>query len=74
VPLYDYKIAGQIVTSPTETPFTSLHDVFACFATPRVTWKPMEVHFSPGEKLTDSLKTAFDDPVSKVSILQWFRT
>jgi RCC1 and BTB domain-containing protein len=72
--LYDYKIAGQNVASPTETPFTSLHDVFACFATPSVMWKPMEVAFDSGEKLTDSLKTAFDNPVSKVSILQWFRT
>ncbi|XP_069687800.1 RCC1 and BTB domain-containing protein 1-like [Periplaneta americana] len=53
---------GQSVTSPTETPFTSLHDVFACFATPSVMWKPMEVDLDTGEKVTDSLKLAFDDP------------
>ncbi|GFG32082.1 hypothetical protein Cfor_08566 [Coptotermes formosanus] len=55
---------GQNVTSPTETPFTSLHDVFACFATPSVMWKPMEVDADAGEKVTDSLKLAFDDPSS----------
>ena len=33
---------GQSVVGPTETPFTSLHDVFACFATPSVTYIPME--------------------------------
>ena len=33
---------GQSVVSPTETPFSTLHDVFACFATPSVTFVPME--------------------------------
>ncbi|XP_023712816.2 RCC1 and BTB domain-containing protein 1 [Cryptotermes secundus] len=55
---------GQNVKSPTETPFTSLHDVFACFATPSVMWKPMGVDLDSGEKVTDSLKTAFDNPSS----------
>ena len=37
---------GQSVVSPTETPFTSVHEVFACFATPSVTHIPMitEIH------------------------------
>lgn len=48
--------------------------MFACFATPSVMWKPMEVDMGRGEKVTDSLKTAFDDPVSKFCMLQWFRT
>lgn len=34
---------GQAVTSPAETPFHTLHDVFACFASPAVTWKPMNL-------------------------------
>ena len=37
---------GQSVVSPTETPFISLHDVFACFATPSVTYLPMETEVS----------------------------
>ncbi|KDR17139.1 RCC1 and BTB domain-containing protein 1-like isoform X2 [Zootermopsis nevadensis] len=55
---------GQSIISPTETPFTSLHDVFACFSTPSVSWKPMEVDLDAGEKITDSLKLAFDDSSS----------
>ena len=37
---------GQSVVCPTETPFTSVHEVFACFATPSVTHIPMitEIH------------------------------
>jgi RCC1 and BTB domain-containing protein len=59
-----YNITGQNVTCPTETSFTSLHDVFACFATPSVMWKPVEVDVDAAERVTDSLKLAFDDPVS----------
>ena len=37
---------GQSVVNPTETPFTSVHEVFACFASPSVTHIPMitEIH------------------------------
>ena len=37
---------GQSVVTPTETPFTSVHEVFACFASPSVTHIPMitEIH------------------------------
>ena len=48
--------------SPTETPFISLHDVFACFATPSVTFLPMETEVTTGPSVYDSLKLAFDDP------------
>lgn len=58
------NITGQTIASPNETTFTSLHDVFACFAIPSVSWKPMEVDLDAGEKVTDSLKLAFDDSVS----------
>lgn len=64
--MYYGNITGQSIISPTETPFTSLHDVFACFSTPSVSWKPMEVDLDAGEKITDSLKLAFDDSVSTV--------
>jgi len=43
--------------------------VFACFATPSVMWKPMEVDAVAGEKVTDSLKLAFDDSVSKMKFV-----
>ena len=52
---------GQSVVAPTETPFISLHDVFACFATPSVTFLPMETEVSTGPSVYDSLKLAFDD-------------
>ena len=39
---------GQSVVSPTETPFLALHDVFACFATPSVTYLPMETEITTG--------------------------
>lgn len=52
---------GQSVTSPNETPFHSLHDAFACFASPTVTWKPMELDVERAVRVYDSLKGAFDD-------------
>ncbi|KAH9370610.1 hypothetical protein HPB48_010727 [Haemaphysalis longicornis] len=53
---------GQSVTTPTETPFHSIHDVFACFACPTVSWKPMIVDICNHNKVGDSLKLAFNDP------------
>ena len=32
---------GQSVTSPLQTKFTCIDDVFACFASPPVTWRPL---------------------------------
>uniref|UniRef100_T1IZ19 acetylcholinesterase n=1 Tax=Strigamia maritima TaxID=126957 RepID=T1IZ19_STRMM len=52
---------GQSVVSSTETPFHSLHDVFACFASPAVTWRPMKLDDVPITRVTDSLKLAFND-------------
>jgi len=52
---------GQSVVSPTLTPFSALHDVFACFATPSVTFVPMETEITAGPNVYDSLKQAFDD-------------
>jgi len=53
---------GQSVTLPTETRFESMNDVFACFAMPAVTYKPLEVGFADTRKIADSLCRAFDDP------------
>lgn len=55
---------GQSVTTPTETPFHSIHDVFACFASPAVTWKPMSLDICQLNKIGDSLKMAFNDPAT----------
>lgn len=52
---------GQSIVSPTETPFKSVHEIFAFFATPNVTYKPMVTEISSGPSLLDSLKLAFDD-------------
>ena len=52
---------GQSVVIPTETPFISLHEVFSCFATPSVTFCPMETEVSTGPSVYDSMKLAFDD-------------
>ncbi|XP_063224238.1 RCC1 and BTB domain-containing protein 1-like isoform X3 [Bacillus rossius redtenbacheri] len=52
---------GQIVAVPTETPFTTMYDVFACFATPSVMWRPMRVNMEAGRKFADCFRTVFDD-------------
>ncbi|GFY75775.1 RCC1 and BTB domain-containing protein 1 [Trichonephila inaurata madagascariensis] len=52
---------GQAVTSAAETPFHSLHDVFACFASPAVTWKPMELDVVLSNKVSDSVRGSFDE-------------
>ena len=44
--------------------FSSLHDVFAFFASPGVTWRPMGVDVFHTERVPDSLRRAFDDAVT----------
>lgn len=34
---------GQSITQPMETRFHNIHDVYACFATPPVTYVPLDV-------------------------------
>ncbi|KAL1430111.1 hypothetical protein MTO96_015585 [Rhipicephalus appendiculatus] len=53
---------GQSVTVPTETPFHSIHDVFACFACPTVTWKPMVLDICNPNTVANSVNAAFNDP------------
>jgi hypothetical protein len=55
---------GQAIVSPTETPFKSVHEISAFFATPSVTFKPMVTETCSGPSLLDSLKLAFDDPAT----------
>ncbi|XP_013780686.1 RCC1 and BTB domain-containing protein 1-like [Limulus polyphemus] len=52
---------GQSVTLPEESPFHTLHDVFACFASPAVTSRPMELDVCMVNRVGDSLRQAFDD-------------
>ncbi|CAH1803231.1 unnamed protein product, partial [Owenia fusiformis] len=53
---------GQSITLPMATPFHSLHDVFAAFGSPAVTWTPLKIDHIEGCKTLESLKKAFDDP------------
>ncbi|XP_026279379.1 RCC1 and BTB domain-containing protein 1 isoform X1 [Frankliniella occidentalis] len=52
---------GLTITSPVETPFTSLHEVFACFADTEVTYKPIQLEKKSSQSVADSLRLAFDD-------------
>ncbi|XP_038050158.1 RCC1 and BTB domain-containing protein 1-like [Patiria miniata] len=53
---------GQSVTSPLPTKFTCLDDVFACFSSPAVTWRPLRFETFVGRRaLEDSLKSSFDN-------------
>lgn len=52
---------SQSLTVPTEVPFGSIHDIFACFATPSVTWKPILLTSTKINRVLDSLSQAFDD-------------
>ena len=53
---------GQSVPSPVETLFISLHDVFACYSTPPVTYRPIESKVVDDLSIIEALKLAFDDP------------
>ncbi|XP_021955121.1 RCC1 and BTB domain-containing protein 1 isoform X1 [Folsomia candida] len=53
---------GQSITSPVETLFTSLHDVFACYSTPPVTYLPIEAKQTDEPSIIDALRLSFDDP------------
>lgn len=55
---------GQSVQDPTRTPFKSLHDVFACYASPTVTYEPMITETSKGQSLMQDFKAAFNDPTT----------
>lgn len=53
---------GQSITSPVKTKFSCLDDMFACFSTPAVTWRPLTFENFVGRRaLEESLMHAFDD-------------
>ncbi|KAL0972652.1 hypothetical protein UPYG_G00192440 [Umbra pygmaea] len=53
---------GQAVASPYITHFASTDDVFACFATPAVTWHLLTVDGDDYLTVAQSLKKEFDSP------------
>ncbi|KAJ8785491.1 hypothetical protein J1605_007088 [Eschrichtius robustus] len=53
---------GQSVTLPHLTHFSSTDDVFACFATPAVTWRLLSVEPDGHLTVAESLKREFDNP------------
>uniref|UniRef100_A0A3B5K3X4 RCC1 and BTB domain containing protein 2 n=2 Tax=Takifugu rubripes TaxID=31033 RepID=A0A3B5K3X4_TAKRU len=53
---------GQAVASPHLTHFSSTDDVFACFATPAVTWHLLSIDAEDYMTVAQSLKKEFDSP------------
>ncbi|XP_061683885.1 RCC1 and BTB domain-containing protein 2 isoform X1 [Syngnathoides biaculeatus] len=53
---------GQVVTNPHVTHFSCTDDVFACFATPAVTWHLLTVDGDDYLTVAQSLKKEFDSP------------
>ncbi|KAI4565134.1 hypothetical protein MJT46_009477 [Ovis ammon polii x Ovis aries] len=53
---------GQSVTLPHLTHFSSTDDVFACFATPAVTWRLLSAEHEDFLTVAESLKKEFDSP------------
>ncbi|XP_054837859.1 RCC1 and BTB domain-containing protein 2 isoform X2 [Eublepharis macularius] len=53
---------GQSITLPHLTHFTCTDDVFACFATPAVTWRLLSVEPDDHLTVSQSLKKEFDNP------------
>ncbi|XP_008307294.1 RCC1 and BTB domain-containing protein 2 isoform X1 [Cynoglossus semilaevis] len=53
---------GQAVASPHVTHFSTTDDVFACFATPAVTWHLLSVDGDDHLTVAQSLKKEFDSP------------
>ncbi|CAB1451658.1 unnamed protein product [Pleuronectes platessa] len=53
---------GQAVASPHVTHFSGTDDVFACFATPAVTWHLLSVDGDDYLTVAQSLKKEFDSP------------
>ncbi|VDN50575.1 unnamed protein product [Dracunculus medinensis] len=56
------QIRGQTVLTPIQTYFHSVDDVFACFANPPVTCRPLRFDKEHQSSILDAIKMAFDDP------------
>jgi len=59
---------GQSITTPTATPFSTVHDALACYGSPSVMHKPLILHQNEESSILECLGTAFDDPVCLVSV------
>ncbi|XP_069019943.1 RCC1 and BTB domain-containing protein 1-like [Embiotoca jacksoni] len=53
---------GQSIMLPHPTHFTNTDDVFACFATPSVTWRLVSVEHDDFLTLAEALRKEFDSP------------
>jgi RCC1 and BTB domain-containing protein len=53
---------GQNVLSPMETNFSSLDEVFACFASPPCTWKPLSLESDDSSGIVSCIAGRFNDP------------
>ncbi|CAI4233274.1 unnamed protein product [Auanema sp. JU1783] len=57
-------LRGQTVSVPIETRFRRVDDCFSCFASPAVSFRMLYFQNSRQKTILDSLKVAFDDPIS----------
>lgn len=57
------------VTNPMATPLPHIHDALACYATPSVMHQPLILNAEEEQGILDSLRNAFDDPVSVITLL-----
>ncbi|XP_023821965.1 RCC1 and BTB domain-containing protein 1 isoform X1 [Oryzias latipes] len=53
---------GQCIALPHRTHFSSTDDVFACFATPAVTWRLLSTENDDFVSVTEALRKEFDSP------------
>lgn len=61
--LQSINISGQSVVGPLETGFSSLHEVFALWASPSVTYEPLNVTSFTRSSLAQAMALALDDEV-----------
>ena len=55
---------GHSIYTPTLTPYAFIDEVFACYSTPTVTWRPLRFRSRCDTPLTDTLRNAFNDQVT----------
>ncbi|XP_015183789.1 PREDICTED: RCC1 and BTB domain-containing protein 1-like isoform X2 [Polistes dominula] len=61
---------GQSITIPTPTPLTNLHDVLACYASPRVMHRPLYLYAAEESSIVDCLRDAFNDSTTSDLTIQ----
>ncbi|XP_076757246.1 uncharacterized protein LOC143427199 [Xylocopa sonorina] len=60
----------QSIKTPMLTRLRSMHDAFAYFASPSVTYQPLVLHNDGETNLLDSLRKAFDDSTTSDLVIQ----